>query len=378
MYNEIRMIQENHCFTFVNTFFKIFVFSILGWFIYDGVHRFVQDEDVSLISFRTFHKEEDNLYPTTTLCFYNPFLKNQLEQYGQGINVTSYSHYLQGKILDDRMKYISYDNVTIKMEDYLLGMSGKLENGSYFWLYDADSETPLYHLARDPPYYTSFRSGLNKCFSFELPYIPRTVIWSLFITVKTNIFPNGDRFQKVTFDGSDPTKGGFKVSFHYPKQRFRSSFNMKYQWSKPTWKEEEKRKKLGYYMQFRIRGIEVLTHRHKRNDPCNEDWRNDDPNFTEQVLRNVGCTPPQLLNFSQLPICSTKEKLSECHEVLNYPTTLDLSKYDIPCREIEKLQYEYTEDYATTQNDDGENREYFQIRLYFADTTYKYIEQVKM
>ena len=370
------MVQESHCFTFVNILFKLFVFSVLALFIYNNVNQFVKDEDVSLISFKTFHNESDNLYPTTTLCFYNPFLQNQLEKYGPGINITSYSQFLQGRVSDDRMKYIPYDNVTVQMQDYLVAMSAKLENNSYFWLHDATSKYQLSHLARDPPYYTSFRSGLNKCFSFELPYIPNTVVWSLFITVKKDIFPGGDRFQNIAFDGSDPTEGGFKVSFHYPKQRFRSNFNMKYQWLKPTWKEEEKRNKLGYYMQFRIRGMEVLTHRNKRNDPCNEDWKNDDLNFTEQVLGNIGCSPPQLLNVTKLPICSTKEKLSECHKILNYPTTLDLRKYAIPCREIEKLQYEYTEDYATTQNDDGTSGQYFQVRLYFADTTYKYIEQV--
>ena len=369
------MLQESHCFTFFNTLFKLFVFFILGLFIYGTIDQFVKDEDVSLISFRTFHQEEDNLYPTTTLCFYNPFLQTQLEKYGPGINITSYSQFLQGRISDERMKYIPYDNVTVQMPDYLVAMSGKLENGSYFWLHDATSKHQLSYLARDPPYYTSFRSGLNKCFSFELPYIPNTVVWSLFVTVKTNIFPGGYRFQTLAFDGSDPTKGGLKVSFHYPRQTFRSNFNMKYQWLKPTSKEEEKRKKLGYFMQFRIRGMEVLTRRNKGNDPCNEDWKNDDQSFTEQVLRNIGCSPSQLLNVTKLPICSTKEKISEFHEILNYLTTLDLRKY-IPCREIQKLQYEYTENHATTQNDDGTSRQYFQIRLYFSESTYKYIEQV--
>ena len=362
-------------FTFVDVFFKLFVFSVLSAFIYCCIDSYLKDEDVSVISFKTFHQSDDNLYPTTTLCFYNPFLQNKLEQYGPGINVTSYSQYLQGKIHDDEMKHIPYDNVTIPMQDYLLRMSGKFENGSYFWLHSALNKSQLHYLSRDPPYYTSFRSGLNKCFSFELPYLPNTVVWSLYITIKMNIFPNGNRFHKITFDGSDPTKGGFKVAFHYPRQRFRSSFSQKYQWIKPTKEVETKRKKRGYYMQFRIRGIEVLSHRYKQHRPCNENWRNDDPNFIDQVLQNIGCSPPQLSNFTRLQICSTKETLLDCHQSLEYPTTLDFRKYDIPCREIEKLQYDYSEDYATRSGGD-DNMVYFQVRLYFADTTYKYIEQV--
>ena len=111
------MVQESHCFTFVNTLFKLFVFSILALFIYDNVDQFVKDEDVSLISFKTFHNESDNLYPTTTLCFYNPYLQNELEKYGPGINITSYSQFLQGRVSDDRMKYIPYDNVTVQMQN---------------------------------------------------------------------------------------------------------------------------------------------------------------------------------------------------------------------------------------------------------------------
>ena len=153
---------------------------------------------------------------------------------------------------------------------------------------------------------------------------------------------------------------------------------MKYQWPEPSKKIRAKRKKLGYYMQFRIRSIEVLTHRHKRTNPCNEDWQNDDPNFIQQVLGVIGCTPPQL-KLDSLPICSTKETLSESHKILNYPTTIDLRNYDVPCREIEKLQYEYTEGFATTRKEKNDkNREWFQVRLYFADTTYKYIEQVRL
>ena len=98
---------------------------------------------------------------------------------------------------------------------------------------------------------------------------------------------------------------------------------MKYQWPEPSRKIRAERKKLGYYMQFRIRSIEVLTHRHKRIKPCNEDWQNDDPNFIQQVLGVIGCTPPQL-KLDSLPICSTKETLSESHKILNYPTTIDL------------------------------------------------------
>ena len=221
--------MADHCYTFVGTSFKLFVLCILIWFIYQGIDRYIQDEDVSLISFKTFHDGSDYLYPTTTMCFYNPFLQEELKKYGSGINITSYSQYLQGKFLDERMKYVPYDNVTISMEDQLLSISGKLENSSFIWLFDHENKHQLHHSAKHPPYYTSFKSGLSKCFSFDIPYIPNTVIWSLFITIKTGVFPKGTRARNIYFDGTDATEGGFTTSFHYPKQLLRGFFNMKYQ-----------------------------------------------------------------------------------------------------------------------------------------------------
>ena len=244
----------------------------------------MKDEDVSLIEFKTFHEEEEYLYPSTTMCFYNPFIKSKLESYGPGINVTSYSQYLQGKLQDERMTHIPYDNVTISMDDSLMEISGKLENGSIIRVYNTADENEVHSSATDPPYYINFRSGVKKCFSFDIPYIYRTVVWSWFIKIRTSILPRGKRFRSTTFDGTDANEGGFIISFHYPNQRLRSFSNMKYQWSEPTLLEKIMRKRRGYYMQFRVRNIEVLAHRNKGKHPCNDDWKNDDAHFTNQFF----------------------------------------------------------------------------------------------
>lgn len=147
---------------------------------------------------------------------------------------------------------------------------------------------------------------------------------------------------------------------------------MKYQW--PETIEEH-----GYYMQFRIGNIEVLTHRNKRKEPCNNDWKNDDWNFINLVLNDRNCTPPQW-TYGNLAICSSKDEIFEVHQKLKtrglMTATKDLNGYNFPCREIKKLQYYYTENYSTLKANDANNNEFFQIQLYFGDTTFKYIEQV--
>ena len=125
-----------YCSDIFEVSFKVLVFCLLVFSIQDGIKKFMLDYDVSLISFKTFHETADDLYPSTSLCFFNPFLAEKLKNYGSGINITSYSQYLQGEIFDEDMKFIPYDNVTVAMEDYLLAISAKLHNGSFFWIYD--------------------------------------------------------------------------------------------------------------------------------------------------------------------------------------------------------------------------------------------------
>ena len=362
-----------------NVLFRVAVFFFLLLLVRDGYKRFKKNDDVSLISFKTFHDGKKDLYPTITMCFYNPFLELELEKYGSGINITSYSKYLQGHNFDNRMKNIFYDNVTVSLEYYLLAISGKLENKSYFWLYDHENKHKLSHLANNPPYYISFRSGLAKCFSFDIPFIDDTVIWSLFIKIKASIFPNGVRPRKIYFDGTDATEGGFTVSFHYPRQRYRSNFNNKYHWPIPKNTIGQIRKEIvGYDMQFRIRNIEVLNHRNKREKPCNSDWSNDDPILVQKMLNHVGCIPPQLAFMDILPICNDQLKILEAHNALSYPTTDDLRSYETPCREIRKLQYEYSEYYVTSNAVETDKKNWSRIRIYFPETSYKYIEQVRI
>ena len=80
------------------------------------------DEDVAIIEFQTFNSDKDHIYPAVTICFSNPLLEEKLATYGPGINVSSYSSFLRGDFLDERMLNINYDDVSLNIEEYLIGM----------------------------------------------------------------------------------------------------------------------------------------------------------------------------------------------------------------------------------------------------------------
>ena len=85
------------------------------------VYQYMLDEDVARIEFKEFNSGTNDIYPAVTMCFRSPLLEHELEKYGDGINVNTYSSFLIGDHWDDRMVHINYDDVSIKFEDYLLG-----------------------------------------------------------------------------------------------------------------------------------------------------------------------------------------------------------------------------------------------------------------
>ena len=96
--------------------------ATVGFTIY-CVHQYIKDEDVARIEFAEFNAEEDNIYPTITLCFPSPLIEEKLSSYGEGITVETYSAFLTGQnnSWDERMAKIDYDDVSINIEDYFLG-----------------------------------------------------------------------------------------------------------------------------------------------------------------------------------------------------------------------------------------------------------------
>ena len=87
------------------------------------VHQYALDEDVARIEFQEFNSDENQIYPSVTICFPNPLLEDKLAQYGKGINASTYTSFVVGELWDERMAMIDYDDVSIDIENYLLGIS---------------------------------------------------------------------------------------------------------------------------------------------------------------------------------------------------------------------------------------------------------------
>ena len=248
----------------------------------------MKDDDVSLVNYKQYHTTTDSIYPSLTLCFNNPFLNDKLEQYGTGINTTTYSNFLKGLHWDNRMTRIDYDEVTLDISKYLEEAKIVLANGSVY-----RQEETLMH-------YVVIRSSSLKCFSFDTPFLPDVGVEYLVVVVKNSIFPQGYRPLHHDFNPNTGKGGGFEVRFNYPRQVFRSYFTAKWIWE--SLGHNATKKWIG--MSFHMKNIEVLKRRSKYYLPCNSEWRYDDEKIMNVIIDKIQCKPPHWDIKSNLEICS--------------------------------------------------------------------------
>ena len=262
-------------------------FGLTCWCFY----KYMKDDDVSLVNYKRYHSDKDSIYPSLTLCFNNPFLNDKLESFGNGINTTTYSKFLNGLYWDERFIKIDYDNVTINLESYLEGAKIILGNGS------------VYNTTGKRMHYVVMRSSSMKCFSFEPPFLPDIGIEYLVVVLKNSIFPYGFRPTHHNFDPKredfNGRGSGFEVRFNFPRQVFRSDFTAKWIWE--SLGNNASNKWVG--MTFKVKDIEVLKRRSKSGLPCNSEWQHDDQKIMKEIIRIVQCKPPHWDVYTELDIC---------------------------------------------------------------------------
>ena len=83
------------------------------------VYKYRLDEDLSVITYQKFYERENDVYPTVSLCFNNPFLAQSLADIR--VNESAYLGFLTGQYFSEEMLEIKYENVTIDISNYVQG-----------------------------------------------------------------------------------------------------------------------------------------------------------------------------------------------------------------------------------------------------------------
>ena len=133
-----------------NTYFIACVAATIGLQLY-CLTRYFENDDVTDVEYTTFHSSKDAIYPSVSICIIPPFIEKRFDVYGNGINMTSYSDFLEGVFWDERMLDVDYDNVTTTMSDNVMGTAMAL------W-----GEYRVEYITPEPEYFVGFRSGERK------------------------------------------------------------------------------------------------------------------------------------------------------------------------------------------------------------------------
>ena len=111
-----------NCFALLCTLIAV---SLASYWCY----QFTLNEDLSVVSYKVFHGNKDDIFPTASLCLRNPFLKEKLA--GYGTDEATYLAFLRGKSFANEMLNINFSYVTIDIADYIKGYRISFKNGTY-------------------------------------------------------------------------------------------------------------------------------------------------------------------------------------------------------------------------------------------------------
>ena len=320
-------------------------FGMCGYWVY----KFYLNEDSTLVNYKKFYQDEDDIYPTLSLCLQNPFLKKELAKYGA--NESLYLAFLKGERYSREMAVINYTRVTIDIASFIKAYRIYYRNNTFH-----SFESGLTSNDKKKLMTNSFNGIADsyqlfyKCFSLEMPKIKDMKIFRVLLSNK--IFPNGTR----------PSKYGLKTFVHLPKQFLLSGYTEKWIWPARTSNE-------GYKMRFLLDSIEIVTKRKKSGSTCGEDnWKRYD-DWVIKLHQNITkCNNPYLNSLEHLSSCDSTELILES-AISN--TLVESKNYEKPCKTMEMVRIQYVE--STVEDE----KEQFWFSIAFPKNRFKEIIQTR-
>ena len=304
--------------------------------------KFYVDESTAIVDFQTYHKREEDIYPTFSFCISSdnpkiPWYQSNLPHYNVSIlkekynlNTTDkqrdYVRFLLGNETDpntvigiDEILKVNYDEATIDLRHYLKTV--RVESGGrvlYEWPTNNNAPNPLY---------ISYRHGLSKCFSLDISeeIMPNITEKPLNVIIFEFFTDNN------VFDSSSEIDMGWYM--HYPKQLIRST-NLEYDNLGITSRVEMKL--------FVVDNLEVIRRRNARLSTCIEEYKEDDDLMRRKLIEKTGCSPPHWPLEDDYSRCTTIKQMSGLRTPsLRFFDSEYLKQFDPPCSQVQTVAYTY-------------------------------------
>ena len=306
-----------HC-EIIGKLFKFLCVLFAMFFVGLWCYKYYLDEDIYDVDVRSYHYEQDDIYPVMSICFNQSLHEAILQKYGQ--HGPNYIKYLYGEYFGDSMPGINYSNISTNITEFLLAY---VVNGKT--LVDIGENTgwkdPYYHYSHLNTFDPDHQLVL-KCFGVE---ITDKNITSLELIISRDIFP-----YQITEDTLE-----LMILFHYPNQVLRASNSAMFQF--PILRASNG---FNFKMTFHLKGMDVIERRNKKHRKCIEDWRNYDNIIFEEHMKSIKCKAPYQESKENFSNCASQDKMKDVQLFFDNHNS---KKYPPPCREIESVRYDYGE-----------------------------------
>ena len=327
----------------VNKYLFILVCTVAFLYLFIScIYEYTLDKDITVVKFKEFHVEEDNVHPSISLCFSNVF--RELNNMPDSFDYPSFLNGCKDRNCKWNASYsnLDYDNVTKNLFDYILGEALTFQDGAQNaaiyreipYLSQHEKNKLLLSKPDENRVYISYRGSHAKCITFDMPFIKNKRIMYHSILLNNDIFPYQTR----------PMLDGFLVSYHYPRQFVRRT-STKMMWPnvktlitplEASIKNGTNTCGLSYTMSFEIDNVSILKRRNKKKHPCVRNWKNDDNEVRLSISKQIGCKPPQWSLSVNLSNCSSKQEMKDAWVSEINPSLPS-------CQAMERYSLSYTE-----------------------------------
>ena len=94
----------------------VFSLMVIYW-----LYKFkIEDRDIGVLDLISLEEAIDVEFPMPTICLIYPFKDEKFKEFNSKINATVYLDYLKGNVVDDTLRTIDYEKVTLNLDDYFL------------------------------------------------------------------------------------------------------------------------------------------------------------------------------------------------------------------------------------------------------------------
>ena len=310
------------------------------------------DEDICLVDYKKYYDTPDHSFPVLSFCLKNPFSDEKLRSEYSEATPISYGKFLLGKNYSASMLGVNYSNVVLDAWKYANRYFIEWRNGTSNYI-SISNETNRMLVSS---FAGSWDYQFYQCYSLHIPR--NKDINSLAIEINSNIFPGRVRTNKFSFITMIHTKNqlllsGTSLKYKYPRREPNDS----------------------YVLRYKIKGVELIKRRDKKNNPCYKDWTNYDDMIYKDHAKTLGCTPPYFKSIANIPRCSNEEQM------VQPPFNIRFDDYgkSPPCEGFESIDYHFEEHIIKDLNFEvlRYKRGHFWIGLYIYDQKFKEIKQIK-